>query len=125
MTWGKTYIKTWDDADKYYHDHPRRHWGTGTMVQEVQLYNNTWLQRYVRSDGLVEYSIRYHFSQVVTYYPGGGIYTNPHDWYTKTTLERINDHTPNWFRVTRRKFVWYTPDGSKYMPGYINASLND
>lgn len=45
-----------------------------------------------KSDRCV-YAIRYHYSEVVKFYPNGEVGVSMCDWDTKTTKERIKDHS--------------------------------
>lgn len=56
-------------------------------------------------------ALRYHGTNVVTYYRNGDCALRSGGWHTVTTKARINDYSPA--RVFQRDFNWYvmTKDG--------------
>ena len=97
-TWGSVNIRSYQDAERYYRQYPKRHW------PEVELYHNTYLHRDVDGDA---YHIIYHATTVVSYYKNGVIHVDNGHYQTATTKARINDHIPMRFSVWQKDWKWY------------------
>ena len=110
-------IRSWNDANKYYEEHPKRNW------PRVKLYYATKLGVDVSPhDGTRVFHLYYHGSEVIRWYKDGSIVINNHGYYTNTTRERLNSHMPIQYRIYQRKFEWYMskPNGTfPYENGYL------
>jgi hypothetical protein len=78
-------------------------------VKCKKLANNTYLFKH--DD---RYSIRYHQTDIVSVDKNNTYYICNGDWWTRSTLERINRYAPVTFR--QREYNWYYND--KHFRGY-------
>lgn len=69
---------------------------------DVVLGNNTVLREIRTVDG-VQYAIRLHNTNVVTYTEDGRIILNTGGFYSTTTADRMNAFTPGLVKINRRK----------------------
>lgn len=58
--------------------------------------------------------LKYHQTDVVTFYPDNTIVLNTGGWHTVTTKARINEYLPNGFYLYQDKGIWYVSYGSPY-----------
>jgi hypothetical protein len=83
------------------------------------LENHTRIER--RAENSI--AIKYHDTDIVTYFPDGRIIVNTGGWKTKTTKDRINRYTS--FQIGQYNDIWYFyNNGKKYLfidSGMINA----
>jgi len=52
-------------------------------------------------------AVQHHFTDVVTYLPGGDIVLNTNGWRSVTTKARLNTHTPAWLQIYQEDWTWY------------------
>lgn len=117
-TWGSVNIRSYDDAQKYYEEHPKKHWPRVTLYYATELgVDNSDPQRADRV-----FHLYHHGVEVIRWYADGNIIINNHGYKTKTTRDRLNSHMPLEYHIQQRKFEWYLrgPNGEfPYENGYL------
>jgi len=68
--------------------------------------HNTYLQ--TRDDKTIV--LKYHATDVITWYSDGRIVVDVDGWQTSTTKLRLNEFLPDGFRCYSDKGIWYIAD---------------
>jgi hypothetical protein len=74
----------------------------GREVRKIA--HNTYLERRPTGSAI---TVRFHFSDIVTYTPEGSTILDSHGYRTFTTKDRINDFCPEGFGVYQDHGAWY------------------
>ncbi len=86
-----------------------------TKKDRKKLQNNTYLQKFIDSEGIPAFSIVLHRTSVVNIYKNGDYELYTGGWYTSTTKNRINEYSPA--RIFQKKGEWYLSDGVLFEEG--------
>lgn len=71
----------------------------------AKLHKNVYLEP--RSDGKI--AVKYHDTDIVTYYPNSRIQLSNGGWQTPSTKQNLNSYSP--FHIRQEKGVWYVSVG--------------
>lgn len=82
---------------------------------QVKLAHNTYLIHH----GVGVYAVRYHYTDIVTFYPNGDIVADNGGWGSPTTRNRLNKFTPAGISFTQRDYTQYVHDtrGERVLSG--------
>src|SRR5690606_790109 len=99
----KVLVRSWEQAEMTFARLARRpkHGGPARAIIGYA----TWLhQRWPGQvgEGQPNYAVKFHATDVVTFYPDGRIRLATGGWLTKTTADRIEDYTPEGITVRTR-----------------------
>jgi hypothetical protein len=92
-------IRTYQEAEAFLADGPASQLLARTSRKVA---NNTYVER-LAEDIIV---VRLHDTAIVSYFPDGSIMLRAGGWYTQTTAERINGHTPQDLRLNSDRGRW-------------------
>lgn len=99
----KVLVRSWEQAETTFARLARtpKHGGPARAIIGYA----TWLhQRWPGQvgEGQPNYAVKFHATDVVTFYPDGRIRLATGGWLTKTTADRIEDYTPEGITVRTR-----------------------
>ena len=75
---------------------------------------NTYLEKYSDRDYI---AVRFHWTEVVRYFPNGDVQLNSGGYRTATTKARMNEFSPA--TVYQKDFQWYVNGGEEFRDNMV------
>lgn len=94
-----TTIRNFRQAQVHFNDNINRSRTYRGSVKVVRLQNNTVLVPVNAPSGQYGYAIRFHDTDVVTFWPDGRVSVETGGWLTVTTLDRLQTYLPEGFAI--------------------------